>query len=211
MMMYSLTVPGQIPHMKRILTIILVLSASVAVADSNPYTVESAIYRVEIPYPNSNQLGFGTGVLVAQDKILTNCHVLKNHPGWPRVVHRQTGQQFYVTKHYNLGNLDACILVGGFSGTPVRLNTEIREGENIWIFGFPAGLPVVGQGSVKGLVDTDRGKSILLGAFCAPGSSGGPVVNVKGELIGLNWGVFRYQNQCLSIPASFLQPYLTAS
>lgn len=195
--------------MKRILTIPLAFSASVAVADSNPYTAESAIYKIEIPYPNSNQIGFGTGVLVARDKILTNCHVLKNHPGWPRVVHRKTGQKFYVVKHYNLGSLDACILVGGFHGTPVRLNTEIHEGENIWIFGFPAGVPVVGQGSVKGLVDTDRGKSILLGAFCAPGSSGGPVVNVKGELVGLNWGVFRYQNQCLSIPASFLQPYLT--
>lgn len=183
---------------------------SAAIADSNPYSVESAIYRVEVPYSNTNQLGFGTGVLVARDKILTNCHVLKSHPGWPRVVHRQSGQQFYVTKHYNLGNLDACILVGGFSGTPVRLTTDFREGENIWIFGFPAGLPVVGQGSIKGLVDTDKGKSILLGAFCAQGSSGGPVVNVKGELVGLNFGVFRYQNQCLSIPASLIQPYLTA-
>lgn len=179
-------------------------------ANSNPYTVESAIYRVEVPYPNSNQMGFGTGVLVARDKILTNCHVLQKHPGWPRVVHRQSGQKFYVTKHYNLGNHDACILVGGFSGTPARLSADIREGENVWIFGYPSGLPVVGQGTVKGLVDTDSGKSLLLAAFCAPGSSGGPVVNAKGELIGLNWGVFRYQNQCLSIPASFLQPYLTA-
>lgn len=196
--------------MKKILTILLAFSASLAAADSTPYTVESAIYRVEVPDPNSKQIGFGTGVLVARDKILTNCHVLKNHPGWPRVVHRQTGQQFYVTKHYNLGNHDACILVGGFSGTPVRLNADIHEGENIWIFGYPAGLSVVGKGTVKGLVDTDAGKSILLAAFCAPGSSGGPVVNSKGELVGLNWGVFRYQNQCLSIPASFLQPYLTA-
>ncbi len=197
--------------MKQISTALLALGASVVAADSNPYTVESAIYRVEVPYPNSDKIGFGTGVLVARDKILTNCHVLNSHPGWPRVIHRQTGQQFYVTKHYNLGNLDACILVGGFSGTPVRLNTEIQVGENIWIFGFPAGLPVVGQGNIKGLVDTDSGKSILLGAFCAPGSSGGPVVNVKGELIGLNWGTFRYQNQCLSIPASYLKPYLTSS
>lgn len=196
--------------MKKILTILLAFSASLAAADSTPYTVESAIYRVEVPDPNSKQIGFGTGVLVARDKILTNCHVLKAHLGWPRVVHRQTGQQFYVTKHYNLGDHDACILVGGFSGTPVRLSTDIHEGQNVWIFGYPAGLPVVGQGTVKGLVDTSAGKSILLAAFCAPGSSGGPVVNVKGELVGLNWGVFRYQNQCLSIPASFLQPYLTS-
>ncbi|WP_407279187.1 serine protease [Aromatoleum evansii] len=206
----SPTVRDYIHIMKKILTTFLAFSASVAAADSNPYTVESAIYRVEVPYPKSKQIGFGTGVLVAQDKILTNCHVLKSHPGWPRVVHRKTGQQFYVTKHYNLGKNDACVLVGGFAGTPVRLSADIQEGQNVWIFGYPAGLPVVGQGTIKGLVDTDAGKSILLAAFCAPGSSGGPVVNVKGELVGLNWGVFRYQNQCLSIPASFIQPYLTA-
>jgi S1-C subfamily serine protease len=185
------------------------LYASVAAADSNPYTVESAIYRVEVPYLNSNRMGFGTGVLIAQDKILTNCHVVKNHPGWPRVVHRETGRQFNVTKHYNLGSYDACVLVGSFSGIPVQFAENVRDGENIWIFGYPAGEPVVGQGSVKGLVDTDSGKSILLAAFCAPGSSGGPVVNSKGQLIGLNWGTYRYQNQCLSIPASYLRPYLT--
>lgn len=196
--------------MKIILTILLALSASVATADSNPYAVESAIYRVEVPYSNGSRTGFGTGVLVARNKILTNCHVLKSHPGWPRVVHRQTGQQFYVTKYVNLGSHDACILVGGFAGTPVRLNADIHEGQDVWIFGYPAGVPVVGRGTVKGLVNTDAGRSILLASFCAPGSSGGPVVNVKGELVGLNWGVFQYQNQCLAIPASFIQPYLTA-
>lgn len=191
-----------------LLTLFFSLYVSVATADSNPYSAESAIYRVEVPYSNSNQIGIGTGVLVAWDKILTNCHVVKNHPGWPRAIHRKTGHQFNVTKHYNLGSHDACILVGSFAGTPIQFAPTIREGENIWIYGYPAGLPVVGQGAIKGMVDTDSGKSILLGAFCAPGSSGGPVLNSKGQLVGLNFGTFRYQNQCLSIPASSLLPYL---
>ncbi len=199
---------SRVDLVKKILPVAILFSASTALGNTNAYTAESAIYKVEVPDPSGRQVGIGTGVLVDRDKILTNCHVLTSHSGWPRVVHRQTGQQFRVTKHYNLGSLDACILVGGFSGTPVRLKTNVVEGENIWIFGFPAGLPVVGQGSIKGLVDTDSGRSILLNAFCAPGSSGGPVINAGGELVGLNWGVFRYQNQCLSIPASVLQPYL---
>lgn len=197
-------------RMKVPLVALLLLGSNIANADTNPYSAESAIYKVEVPYRNSNQVGLGTGVLVAQDKILTNCHVIKNHPGWPQVVHRQSGRQFYVTKHYNLGKNDACILVGGFIGTPVRLTTDFREGQSVWIFGFPSGFSSVAQGSIKGLVDTDQGKSVLLNAFCAPGSSGGPVINIKGELVGLNFGVFRYQSQCLSIPATVLQPYLNA-
>lgn len=193
---------------------ILVISAALsfpATSAANPYAAESAIYRVEVPYQNGNQMGFGTGVLVARDKILTNCHVVTSHPGWPRVVHRQTGQNFNVTKHYNLGNYDACVLVGGFTGTPVRLAVDISEGENVWIFGYPRGLPVVGQGVIDRYVDTNVGRSILLSAFCAPGSSGGPVINSKGELVGLNWGVVRYQTRCLSIPATLLQPFLSGS
>lgn len=179
-----------------------------AIADTNPYAVESSIYKIEVPSPDGARVGNGTGVLIASDKILTNCHILTNNHGWPRVFHRKTGLQYRVTKHYNLGNLDACILVGGFVGMPVQLANDYQEGESVWIFGFPSGLPTVGRGTVKGLVDTDTGRSLLLSAFCAPGSSGGPVINSKGQLISLNWGIFRYQNQCLSIPASVLKPYL---
>ncbi len=194
--------------MKKTLIIFLAFFACSAFADSNPYAAESAIYRVEVPYPNGSKIGFGSGVLIARGKILTNCHVIKSHPGWPRVVNRKTGQLFTVTSYHNLGSFDACVLVGSFTGVPVPFSTDFQVGENVWIFGYPAGLPVVGQGSVKALVDTDKGKSILLSAFCARGSSGGPVINSKGQLVGLNWGVYRYQNQCLSIPASFLKPYL---
>lgn len=191
------------PGMKTLLMMLLACSVSVAMAD-NPYSVESGIYKIEVV--SGNVTSSGTGVLIAADKILTNCHIVEGKGGWPRVMHRKSGDWFKVTKFYRLGDLDACVLVGGFVGYPVRLSSEVVQGENVWIFGFPSGLPVVGQGSVKGFAD--GGKTLLLSAFCAGGSSGGPVVNVKGELLGLNYAVYKYQNQCLSIPASVLRPYL---
>lgn len=190
--------------MKTLLSLIFLLLSFSAAAD-NPYAVEVAIYKIEVPKAASTSMG--TGVLVAPDKILTNCHVVKGGSSF-LVTQRKTGEQFKASSFYQLGGLDACILVGNFAGTPARLASDFVPGENVWIFGFPAGLPVVGRGTVKGMVDTDRGRSLQLVAFCAPGSSGGPVVNVKGELIGLNWGVFQYQNQCLSIPSSVLSSYL---
>lgn len=193
--------------MKRILSILLAIYSCIAIADSNPYAAESAIYKIVIPHPNGQQVSQGSGALIARDKILTNCHIV-NKPGWPHVIHRQTGQQFNVTKHYNLGKHDACVLVGTFAGNPVQLTDNINKDENVWIFGYPKGLSVVSQGSVKEFVYDESGKSLLLTAFCAPGSSGGPVINSRGQLVGLNYATYQYQNQCLSIPAASLLPYL---
>ena len=189
--------------MKPIAILLFSLLSGPVVAD-NPYAVESAIYKVVVPAGNSTY--HGTGVLLSPDKILTNCHIVQGKDGWPKVMQRKTGDWFAVKKYYQLGNLDACILVGGFQGRPVALSTKIVEGENIWLYGYPAGLSVIGQGSVLGYAD--GGTVLKLGAFCAGGSSGGPVLNARGELIGLNFAVYLYQNSCLAIPVGELRRYL---
>lgn len=189
--------------MKFIIMLLLSLLSASVVAD-NPYAVESAIYKVVVPVGNSTYLG--TGVLLSPDKILTNCHIVQGKGGWPKVMQRKTGDWFGVTKYYQLGKIDACILVGSFVGRPVALSANIVEGENVWLYGYPSGIPVIGQGSVLGYADA--GKTLRLGAFCSGGSSGGPVLNAHGELIGLNFAVYRYQNSCLAIPVSELRTYL---
>lgn len=188
---------------KPIVTALLSLLSVPVVAD-NPYAVESAIYKVVVPAGNSTYLG--TGVLLSSDKILTNCHVVRGKGGWPKVMQRKTENWFRVAKYYQLGELDACILVGRFQGRPVALSARIVEGENVWLYGYPSDIPVIGQGSVLGYADA--GKTLRLGAFCSGGSSGGPVLNARGELIGLNFATYRYQNSCLAIPVSALNPYL---
>jgi len=152
----------------------------------------------------------GTGVLIAQDKILTNCHVVKSG-GAPGVIHRQSGKRFYTTGISRLGQFDACVLSGGFVGTPAPMFPDAREGESVWVFGYPSAMPVVIQGTVKGMAEFQSGRSLVITAFCSPGSSGGPVVNVRGQIVGLQWGMVQYQNnQCLAIPASLLLPFLGA-
>ena len=189
---------------------LVLIFSSVAIADSGPFSVESAIYRVEVPSPDGRSISQGTGVLIAQDKILTNCHVVKSG-GAPGVIHRQTGRRFYTTGYYSLGRFDACVLRGGFVGTPAPMSSEVREGESVWVFGYPSAMPVVIQGTVKGMAEFQTGRSLVITAFCSPGSSGGPVVNVRGQIVGLQWGMVQYQNnQCLAIPGSFLIPYLGA-
>lgn len=194
--------------MKTILTVLLFLfSFPVGAWDSNPYAVESAVYKIEIV--NGGRMGIGTGVLVAWDKILTNCHIMKKSPGWPVVVNRKTGNRFPVLKYYNLGDYDACVLVGSFEGQPVPLTDQFAVGQDVWHYGYPHGISGMGQGVIKGLIQSDSGTVIESASFCNPGSSGGPLLDVKGRLVGLNFGVrTKVRDQCLSIPAADLMPYL---
>jgi len=189
--------------MKTLFTFLFLAFPLLSYADG-PYAVEASIYKIEVV--KGNKKSIGTGVLVAENRILTNCHVVDG--GWPRVIHRKTGAIYNVTQFQQLGNLDACLLSGGFVGTPVPLSAGFSSGQGVWIFGFPGGMPSVSQGTVKGLVDADNSRVLELVAFCASGSSGGPVVNIKGELIGLNYATFQYESHCLSIPADAIRPYL---
>lgn len=190
-------------------TIIFVLGLffGAAIADSDLASVESAIYKIEIPYLDGVRVGLGTGVLVTPDKVLTNCHVLRAHPGWPVAVQRKTNLRFSVAQHYALGSYDACILQGDFAGTPLEVSSAFSNGEPVFAYGYLHGTSAVGHGNLLISIETDMGTSILSAIFCDKGSSGGPLLNAKGQLIGLNYGHFENDNRCLSIPVSLLQPY----
>jgi len=195
--------------MKRIIILALVFTATTSYAyDSNPFAVESAIYKIEIQ--NGNTIHSGTGVLIARDKILTNCHVVRN-AGTFKVINSHSGQEYPTTLYYNLGNYDACILMGNFTeGDPVVLSTHFDIGEQVWSYGYPQGIGGFGQGVIIGLVNTNKVTAIESGLFCNPGSSGGPLLNVKGQLVGLNFGTRtdHGHDKCLSIPVSQLLPFI---
>lgn len=165
----------------------------------NPYSIESAIYRIEIV--DGQKLHTGTGVLIAQDTILTNCHVVR-HRGVFKVVNRKTGNAYPTQSYTNLGSLDACLLKGTqFEGSPVRMNTQYKIGESIWAYGYPNRYAAMSQGVMVGLINTDVGQVFQTSTFCHPGSSGGPLVNNLGELIGLVFGTKTdYKDHCLAIP-----------
>jgi S1-C subfamily serine protease len=137
-----------------------------------------------------NTLARGSGFFIAADRVITNRHVIERAA---RVeVHLVDGKRFPVRGVLAVdGEGDLALLqvdVPRSLAVPLPMaRVAPREGESIVVIGNPFGL----EGSVSdGIVSAVReipgyGKIIQITASISPGSSGSPVVNMAGQVIGV--------------------------
>lgn len=152
--------------------------------------IKPSAVAIETFDARGNSLSRGSGFFVAADKVITNRHVIEKSS---RVdVHLANGKK-YVAKGILAidGEGDLAILqvdVPPNSAVPLQIVQRVpQEGESIVVIGNPFGL----EGSVSnGIVSAVReisgyGKIIQITAPISPGSSGSPVVNMAGQVIGV--------------------------
>lgn len=132
----------------------------------------------------------GTGFVIGKNQIITNYHVVA---GATRIEIRTSQRTIYKIISIKLGNKDADLAVlqtesENLAIRPLRITRTLpRVGEKIVVFGDPLGL----SGTVTdGIVSAFRtlpkmGKLIQITAPISPGSSGSPVINMNGEVVGL--------------------------
>lgn len=182
--------------MKSVLTTILfslIFALNVSAQEFLPELVKrikpSAV-AIETFDARGNTLSRGSGFFVANDKIITNRHVIEKSS---RVeVHLMNGKKFPAKGLLAVdGEGDLAILQVDLpqdSAIPLQIVQRVpQEGESIVVIGNPFGL----EGSVSnGIVSAVReisgyGKIIQITAPISPGSSGSPVVNMAGQVIGV--------------------------
>ena len=136
------------------------------------------------------QLSRGSGFFIDVDRVVTNRHVIEN--AYRAEVHSYNG---YVYPVKGVVAVDAegdiaVLRVEAPAGQvrPLSLErTSPQEGESVVVIGNPFGL----EGSVtNGIVSAVRdiptfGRIIQITAPISPGSSGSPVVNMRGQVIGV--------------------------
>lgn len=135
-------------------------------------------------------LSRGSGFFVASDKIITNRHVIEKST---RVeIHLMDGKKFTargalaIDGEGDLALLQVDVPPNSVQSLPLVQSAPL-EGESIVVVGNPFGL----EGSVSnGIVSAVReipgyGKIIQITAPISPGSSGSPVVNMRGQVIGV--------------------------
>ena len=147
--------------------------------------------------------GVGTGVVLTSDgEILTNAHVIEDAS---EVVVRFAGEtEPRVAKVLasDLGNDLALIKVDatGLIAATFAKPGSVQIGDTVVAIGYALALdggPTVTSGIVSALkrtIETDSGalnSLIQTDAAISSGNSGGPLVNLKGEVVGINTAVAR--------------------
>jgi serine protease Do len=154
-----------------------------------------------------HRFGAGSGIVWdSNGLILTNNHVIGRRTP---VVLLQDDREYESRLVARDPDVDLALLSIDATGlTPLRpVSVSPRVGEMVFAFGHPWGQRnTVTRGIVSALVSAQnrRGETLPIvrsDAPLAPGNSGGPLVNARGELVGINAMIIG-GDQSVSIAAS---------
>jgi tetratricopeptide (TPR) repeat protein len=152
--------------------------------------IKPSAVAIETYDSKGEKLSRGSGFFVEADRIVTNRHVLEG--AYRAEVHSSSGAVFPVKGVLAVdAEGDIALLKIDAPAPPVRPlpldKTSPQEGESVVVIGNPLGL----EGSVtNGIVSAVRdiptfGRIIQITAPISSGSSGSPVVNMQGQVIGI--------------------------
>ncbi len=156
----------------------------------------------------------GTGFVVRADGwIATNLHVIVNGPR-AKVTLRGDRELEVVEVLAANPEQDLALVRVDAKGLPVLSlgdSDAMRPGDAVVAIGNPLGLEdTVSNGLVSARRKLDEGIEILrISAPIAPGSSGGPIFNDRGEVIGVATAILEQgQNLNFGMPARYLVPMM---
>ncbi len=222
-------------HQKKILwhlALVTIVGVLLCCTTSNAQTVPqiaeralAATVSLEMRDRNGIPLGQGSGFFVRHNLIVTNYHVIEGAAhGTAKLAGKNTTyavEGITATDQTNdlalLQVKTPIILVklAGIQPLPLGDSDTVQVGETVYVAGNPLGLEgTVSDGIISGRRDKGVKERLQMTAPISPGSSGGPVLNGKGEVIGVSVSIYRglgAQNLNFAIPSNTLKTLLAQS
>lgn len=195
--------------------------------------VVTTLYTETKPYPWSTTTvksvvgtSLGSGVIFMEDDLYY--YALTNH----HVINPETYEATYEIKAFEDEDTSEAILVASnpdydlavvkflkndrtnvyFVDITTRLQTKLNSGELVFAVGNPLSLEnnvTIGEFLSMENIDNASFKVILHNAAIHEGSSGGALVDVDGNLIGLNtWGYSENDSLSFSVPLHIIYTFL---
>jgi S1-C subfamily serine protease len=160
-----------------------------------------------------NQLSLGSGFFVKSNLIATNFHVVEGGKLF-KIVSNSDKEKYKASVFRIDDTHDLALLEIDESPDlkPLKIQSDYPEqGSDIFVMGSPAGYPgTISKGIVSALrkFEPYNYSLIQIDAAISPGSSGGPVVNKKGEVIGITVSTLdipNAQNLNFAVPTKYLE------
>ena len=148
----------------------------------------------------SDGLSCGTGCIIDKSGvILTSAHVVD--VGNAVVVTTNNGQN-YTAKDIALLKIDA---KRNFKTVKLGNSEKVKVGEKVLAIGNPFGFSGTLTQGIVSRIDYAKNR-IQTDAAINPGSSGGPLLNERGEIIGINQAIYNPDNNISNIGIGFATP-----
>ncbi len=151
----------------------------------------------------------GSGFFVAPNIIATNYHVVEGATNASCILNN-SDIEYKIDGYVGIDkSVDLILLkVSTLNKPAIKFAvTTASIGQKVYVIGSPQGLPAtISDGIISGMRDFEGIKLLQMTASISPGSSGGPVLNSIGELIGISVSQRTDgQNLNFAIPKSYLQ------
>ena len=171
-------------------------------------SARGAVVLLKVFNHDGQLIGFGSGFRVSDGRYVTNAHVVA---GASRVeINDESGNLLGVARSADMlsTSVDLAILgaVGSRSAPFLRLSGGglPAVGEAVVVIGAPEGLTnTVSTGIVSAVRKLESRQLLQITAPISPGSSGGPVLNQRGEVVGVSVSMLREgQNLNFAVPVT---------
>jgi V8-like Glu-specific endopeptidase len=174
-----------------------------------------AIVSIVMSDKEGHPIAQGSGFFISKDgRLVTNYHVIKN--GSSAVVKRPDGA-FFVVDGVLASDKDRDVAIVKVNGNSFKALTlgdsdRLQVGEEVVAIGNPLSLEsTVSNGIVSAIrtIEDEGGKFVQITAPISPGSSGGPLFNMAGEVVGITTSHIKGgENLNFAIPINAVKPTL---
>ena len=174
----------------------------------------AATVSLEMKDSTGTTLSFGSGFFVKPNQIATNFHVIAGtRQGTAKLVGKDTRYQIEGIIATDKNNDLAVLNVTASGVTPLSLGDSdtVNIGAKVYVAGNPKGLEGTFSDGLISRRESYPKKRLQMTAPISPGSSGGPVLNSKGKVIGISVAAHRAldaQNLNFAIPSNYLKALL---
>jgi hypothetical protein len=157
----------------------------------------------------SQPLGYGSGFIIDDELVATNVHVIEGCNS-AYILKNGESKKYKINGYVAIDRANDLVIlkIPELLGDKLNLGNENlpEVGEKIFAVGNPKGFNgTFSEGNISGIRDIQTNKVLQITAPISPGSSGGPVLNSLGQVIGIAFASFSSgQNLNFAIPVKYL-------